>query len=352
MRVAFLKQELDVFGPWASVNWDVTDADRILDLWPTKAVLWEMTCLLRADWFIVKQILETDYTRDLTATMKMNSSLRRNVRGVLELSELNLDTYDLVVTIDPILMSVDSGSYRGLIAYFMAEHWDRMYLTSLNRPCDGYDLFLAHMMDADFGVHSVPQAVSFPYLRSPDIFREQFTGPREEKAWIDWRMLTTLSMTQLWTEATSRATERLRDYLQYPISFRSDLWKNGYGLSDLPDWNDSRAYLKGLAECKYYLGLGRPAGQEGPGHALCDAASAGCICIGEENKPYHRLVCHPAALCSDISQALSRFKAIEGSTDLQAEIREQQDRNLQHHFLQRPLEMLEEAMAFKRQHSI
>ena len=43
LRVALLKQELDVFGPWSSIRWDQTTPLGLFDVWPNKASNWEMT---------------------------------------------------------------------------------------------------------------------------------------------------------------------------------------------------------------------------------------------------------------------------------------------------------------------
>ena len=85
----------------------------------------------------------------------------------------------------------------------------------------------------------------------------------------------------------------------------------------------------------------------GAGQALCDAASLGLICIGQRDKSYHRLICHPAALCASMIELPRRLRAIAGSSDLQNEILAWQDTALHDFFQRRPIAQLEEAISIK-----
>lgn len=346
MKVAIVKQLLDTFGPWSTVRWQDTSPEALLAVWPTRPLHWEMTTLLRADWYVIPQQIHTDYTYDSVLKLPQNAEIvRKYTRGLVSLDEIPFDSYDLVITNDPIIRFPPRSA--ALFAYFVVEHWDRRYAASLRRPLKNADLFLAHMMDAPSSVTRLPQAVSFPYVRDPQTARALFAAPeREEAIWADWRTLAFLSAAKNENspEATQAAALRLQDALRLPVAFRSFSMGLYHG-QDPPQWGDPAAFLRALGRQKYYLCLGR---NSGAGQGLADAASLGCICFGERDKPYHRLLCHPEALCGDLQELPTRVRRVRSSRDLQDQIIRWQDAKLQQHFLDAPLALLHEALERKR----
>ncbi|MGB2622496.1 MAG: hypothetical protein WA857_02615 [Candidatus Acidiferrum sp.] len=346
MKVAIVKQLLDTFGPWSSIRWDEASPESLFRIWPGRALHWEMTTLLEADWYIIPQQVNTDYTYDSVLKQPGNAEIvRKHTHGVMALNEIPFDAYDLVITNDPIL-DFPPGS-RTLSAYFVVEHWDRRYRASLRRPLRNADLFLAHMMDAPGSIDSLPQAISFPYVRDPQSMRALFApAEREEALWADWRTLSVLSAATNGDslEATNAAARRLEEALHLPVAFRSFSMGLYHG-QDPPRWGDAAVFLRELARQKYYVCLGRGSGA---GQGLADAASLGCICFGEQDKPYHRLLCHPEALCADLQELPRRVQRVRVSLDLQAEIRAWQEKKLQQHFIEEPLALLGAALERKR----
>jgi hypothetical protein len=345
VKVAFIKQVLDVHGPWSSILWENTTPRRLLDVWPGKATFWEMTCCLKADWYVVPQQLSSDYTRDVLKYPRHKEMILRNTRDVIAPGKIPIEDYDLVITFDPIL-AAPSGTHT-LFVYFVVEHWDRLYNQSLRAPLGGYDLFLAHMMDAPEHLSSLPQALAFPYLRDPDAVRAAFPAEKEDALWADFRTLTTLGMAEtygMWVASGHAAAQRLEETLRLPVRYRGSFNENPYGVSDPPAWGDAANYFDDMARCKYYVAVGII---NGAGQAICDAASLGCLCIGQQEKAFHRLICHPAALCAHMMELPRRLKAITGSRDLQEEIREWQDTQLRDFFERRPLALLEQAISIK-----
>jgi hypothetical protein len=345
LRVAFIKQLFDVHGPWSSVRWKDTTPRGLLEVWPGKATFWEMTCCLQADWYIVPQQLTSDYTRQVMRYLGGADIISRHTRGVVAPEEIPVDQYDLVVTFDPIWpVPADSPT---LFAYFVVEHWDRLYQDALRAPLGRYDLFLAHMMDAPKEVAALPQPLAFPYLRDPDTVRAAFPAAKEDAVWADFRTLTTLGMADnygLWAASGHAAAKRLEQALGLPIRYRASFNEHPYGISDPPVWGDAANYFDEMAGCKYYVAVGTI---NGAGQAICDAASLGCLCIGQQEKAFHRAICHPAALCAHMMELPRRLKAIAGSPDLQEEVRAWQDAALRDSFQRRPLSLLEEAISIK-----
>jgi hypothetical protein len=345
VKTAFIKQLFDVHGPWSSALWKDTTPRGLLEVWPGKATFWEMTCCLQADWYIVPQQLSGDYTKNVLNFLGSGDVMERYTRDVLIPEKIPVEQYDLVVTFDPIWpVPADSST---LFAYFAVEHWDHFYQDGLRAPYGGYDLFLAHMMDAPKELTSPPQALAFPYLRDPDTVRAAFPAAKEDAVWADFRTLTTLGMAEtygLWAAAGHAAAQRLEEALRLPVRYRAAFNEHPYGISDPPAWGDAASYFDEMSRCKYYVAVGTI---NGAGQAICDAASLGCLCIGQQEKAFHRAVCHPAALCAHMMELPRRLKAIAGSPDLQEEVRAWQDAALRDYFRRRPLALLEEAAAIK-----
>jgi len=147
VKTALVKQALDVFGPWSGVKWADTSPLRLFDVWPGKAVYWELTCMLQADWYIIPPAVEGDYFHDLVRRNPDRAQLlQRHTKNLTSVDAIPFENYDLIISFDAILEI--PPSLANLFAYYTQEHWDALYGHSLQRPLNGYDLFLAHMMDA------------------------------------------------------------------------------------------------------------------------------------------------------------------------------------------------------------
>jgi hypothetical protein len=346
LKTALVKQVLDVFGPWASVKWEETTPLQLFEVWPTKAVYWELTCMLQADWYVVPQAASGDYARVAVDKFPGRAeAIRKYTKNVTPIENIPFEQYDLVVTFDAI-MDVPQG-HQALFAYYAQEHWDRLYKRSLARPVRGYDLFLAHMMDAKDRITHLPQAVSFPYMHDARIVRATFPCEKKDSVWVDWRTLMTLATRESadpWCPQADAAAERLQSILDLPIHYRGKLHEQPYGFADPPAWADAAVYFRELAACKFFVSVG---GRIGAGQGIGDAASAGCICIGQEDRAHHRLVCHPECLCADMAEMFQRLRKVVENADLQAEILAWQDEALDKHFGRGPLQLLEEARQMK-----
>jgi hypothetical protein len=345
LRVALVKQVLDVFGPWSGVTWTDTSPVKLFEVWPGKAVYWELTCLLQADWYIVPESVGSDYIQDAVRNSTRADILRKNSKNVTQVEAIPFEMYDLAISFDAIL-AIPSGTST-LFAYYAQEHWDPLYKDSLVQPAAGYDLFLAHMLDAPDRLRSIPQSISFPYLHDPELVRSFFPPAKHEVVSVDWRTLMTLAgkrAGELWCSEAVAARKRLQKVLGIEIHCRTNTWGNRYGISETPAWGDAAHYLREMSECKYYLGVGDIAGA---GQALADAASLGCLCVGQADKPYHRLLCHPLCLCQNIVEVPSRFRELRKSASLQQEALAYQETKLKKHFRDDPIAILREAVKMK-----
>jgi hypothetical protein len=346
LKTAVIKQVHDVFGPWAGVRWKDTSPQKLFELWPFKAVYWELTCILQADWYIIPPTIKGDYIRDVTRDPSRTRIIEKYTTNVRPLHEVPLSDYDLVITLDPILQPPPELT-NTLFAYYVQEHWDRFYKESRQKPYTGYDLFFDHMMEAPAELHGLSQSIAFPYLYDAQLSRSGFCGPCGEVAWVDFRTLMTLAgRTPGDLEfAEVAARERLEKTLDIGIRCSTIKKTDAWSVYDPPWWGDPVRYLRELSGCKYYIAVGSLAGA---GQGLVEAAALGCLCIGQNDRAYHRLVCHPFCLCEDIAEMPKRFADLRGRPDLWEEIRKFQYERMLEHFLRGPLEVLERAVMMKR----
>jgi len=350
LKTALIKQRYDVFGPWSGVLWKDTSPQKLLEVWPVKAVYWELTCILQADWYILPPIIKGDYVRDIVRHPGHTQIIEKHTSNILPLEQIPLSDYDLVITLDPILHPPDLP--RTLFAYYAQEHWDRLYKESMVKPLPGYDLFLDHMLDAPADLRRLPQSLAFPYLYDPQFTRSQFSPPRQDVLWADHRVLFTLAGRhpgELAFPEAAAAAKRLQKTLGIDVRCRAIQHTKPWGVYDPPLWNDSAQYFQELAQCKYYVAVGSMAG---PGQGFAEAAALGCLCIGQTDRAYHRLLCHPRCLCGDIAEMPAKLRVLRASPDLQQEVLAFQDAALREHFLRRPLALLEQALQAKSTNSV
>lgn len=364
MKIALVKQQLDTHGPWRTIAWTDTSPVDILRYWPGRALFWQMTVLLTADWYVIPQQMESWYTLfsgisrppDRDVIDRYTTHLRRP-------EEIPWDAYDLVISLDPCLCPPRRSST--LFAYYMNEHTDVLYAISQRRVLNGYDLFLDHRLTAPTHLTGHPQPLAFPYLWESAVTRPLVTATpgaaREESIFMEWRTLTLLAgdrsrqakrMTQGAGPATIGLTEaeaatlagRLSRYLKLPVRFR--LLRDGMynHLPDPPAWGELLEYLHPLTRSRYYVSLFA----FGAGQALVDAAAMGALVFGSAALTYHRLLCHPACLCATIDELPQRVRSVLRSPDLQAEALAHQETMLQEHFADKPRRLLAEAAAAKR----
>jgi hypothetical protein len=71
------------------------------------------------------------------------------------------------------------------------------------------------------------------------------------------------------------------------------------------------------------------------------------LCIGQVDKAYHRLLCHPYCLCQDIAEMPQKLKVLASSQDFQEEVTAFQETALHKHFYRRPLDLLQQASTMK-----
>lgn len=353
MKVVMVKQALDLHGPLQSFKWN-NDAEGLFPIWtPFKVTYWEMTCALKADWYIVPQQLDNEYIRRTrTWFPKVAEILTKNTKNITPLEDVPWKSYDLVITFDPIL----NKQYPPVLAYIAEEHTLNIYKESLIRPLAPYDLFLAHAADLNTApqtdyLATLPKSIAFPFMRDYSLVRQIFKEEKEDKLWLDHNMVRIanalpwkLGHKNVLRDAYNRF--RMGMFLKKLSEHNIALYtKKPVGL-DTTKIDDGKIYLDSLSRCKYYLGF--EFGRNGVGQTLAEAASLGCICFGEKNVVYHDVICHPFCLLDKLESFNDKFNEVRKDPELQAEIKFRQDQALNLYFLERPLNVLKKACEIKR----
>jgi hypothetical protein len=355
MKCAILKQIYDIFGPWRSIRWKDTTPKEHLRFWPYKATSFEMTCLLEADWYVVPFVHDSEYVRYVAFPENLDpfwfESARRR-RSLLEkhtettsIEDVPFEEYDVIITLDPILRPPRFS--KPLFAYVHNEHTDPAFAVSKLQPFPGYDLFLDHMLQSRIDITSVPQPVSFPYPRCPQVLRSMFRERIPSSVYLDPRTVIGAARGNPYVPWDSSSDELLRKVRMRHSAFsfvcRPELYRDYFNVGDEPRWGDAYEFIKSLSECEYLVSTAAA----GAGQILCDAASLGVICVGNQNVIYHRKICHPFALCADIDSGLDRIHSIEADHGLRKEILVWQNRAIMEMSM-KPEQTLENACELKR----
>lgn len=350
MKVAFIREKYCSAGPWKSLNWSEATLKQILDNWYSKTSMLGLISLLNADFYIIDDpIYEgvSEFYKNIRDCVtpehsKYKEIMDKHSNNIFSSSQIPYHDYDIVITGDPIL-TIKNNS-QTLFAYYVNEHVDTIYLQSLKSVLNGYDLFLDHMLYVSENLETLPQSISFPYLYDKETMMSVVSSEEKtEVVWVDWRTLCTLGMVKRWNENAERAALRLERTLNYPIKYKGSFGEKFLGISDPPE--KILEYLKPLANCKYYISIGR---DSGTGQSICDAASLRCICFGEKNKIYHRLISHPACLCESMFDLPHKFKNVVNNKIMHKEILAWQEKALQMKFADEPINLLQKAVEMKR----
>jgi FkbM family methyltransferase len=336
LKVAIIKQQYDLFGPWRSEVWNAADPLSILKKWPSRYLYFEMTHLLQADWYILPFCHDSKIVRQkIDAHQQLFDDHMEHVQRI---GDIPVNDYDVVITLDPILRPPSNS--KTLFAYYQNEHHDDEYKRSVKAPLPGYDLFLDHMMNAPGWAYDLPQSVAFPYLRNPFVIRAICRGKQEDTIWFDKRFIMMLTHGN---EGYHRpGFEHTMAFLEQRFGMRATFRNADY--ENIIAWGDPYDYMRDMSACKYYMNLIAC----GAGQGLCDAASLGLICFGSPKLPYHRSICHPVCLCRDLAELEWKFSMVRGSTELQQEIIAWQDTALSDRMVTTPLRILQSATEKKK----
>jgi hypothetical protein len=336
MKIAILKQKLDVFGPWETFEYHTTNPINILNSYHSKTNSFETFLLFKADHIVVDTHLSTKHLQQTLQNTGARGDIQkiipRFIKGLTPIDKIDFGKYDVIWTRDPILTGhikeLQIQYPKTLFVYELIEHW----CNTLHTQAQGYDVFLDHN---NYSMNSNGNQISFPYPRCPVELRKTFVPVglygQNVSLYIDWRDKEQIGIYNAHLPPHIKA---------YATSFTSSNPKsNGLflRLNDNPE--EQHEYFKRLANCKYFVSIAGRLGQ-----SLVDAASLNCICIGTRKSGNHRLICHPSCFVNSPIECCNKIKEIESDINLQKEILEYQDKQIKELFVEYPLRTLKQKL--------
>ena len=133
LKIAIVKQRYDVFGPWRSTKYELAHPLDVMKKWPSKYCMLEMTHLFQADWFVLPFCHDSKLVRQKIDYHQQ--TFDDNMEYIRNVSDIPLDDYDVVISLDPILRPPRNSST--LYAYFQNEHHHNEYTQSIRNPLPG-----------------------------------------------------------------------------------------------------------------------------------------------------------------------------------------------------------------------
>jgi len=339
LKVAFVKQALDLFGPWKPYKYSEMPAYDNLYLWPTKPTLWEMSCLLQADWYIIEQKLVNDYVQKAILSKPGREKCLLENTEFMQEKDVPYEVYDIIISFEQVVDNFTSS--RTVFAYFHNEQINE-YTKSLHMPGKQYDLFFDHILTAHASCKYLPMSIAMPYLHCSGFVRSVFPVEihQEEAIYLDWRFTEPENYdTLIYINAVSKT-------LGIPLNNSTREAQPGFFFYMPPRWGTGYTYFAEMLSCQYFLSFGRI---KGGGQTILDAISCGCICFGSNFLPYHKKVCHPLCLINSIKEFRDIFIKVYESDELKKEILTYQEEKMNTMFFHDRIKTLHDAVRIKRQ---
>ncbi|MBI4263335.1 MAG: hypothetical protein HY657_03080 [Acidobacteria bacterium] len=345
-RTLFVKQSFDPFGPWSPVDWAAETPASILRKFLYKVTLWEMTCVLQADWRIVRPTAPSPFSEYVARLEHLAGLLATWQTQTVDLTTIDFGEYELVISLEPCIPPTVIDRFPSTaFAYFLNEHRNQTYGEHLASRAAGYRTFLDHMCG---DVPARSSALPMPYLRAPDIARGRApvrTAAARPRVWVEARTLLDAALGDpraVWTERCDELAATLADRHGVEIRYRPTIYRGFYNVPD-PASNDAQEYLDALAAADSFISLSAA----GAGQTLCDAASLGLPCVGTKALVYHRMICAPAATTTSLELALATVGRWHDRPGRRAAVVEHQDARLAKVMRKDPLRALKRLVAVR-----
>jgi hypothetical protein len=134
-----------VFGPCRPVRFADVTPRALLNLFPFKPTYWETTTLLRSDWVIIQAEAQSGQRSYVESLPHLAPVIERQRATAVPLRDLDLSSYDIVISLEPCLSPLRQSSVAQNWFYFHHEHSNHWYNRSRREPAKGYIAFLDHM---------------------------------------------------------------------------------------------------------------------------------------------------------------------------------------------------------------
>jgi hypothetical protein len=339
-RTLFVKQHFDVFGPSRPTEFRRDGALGTLAAFPYKATYWEMTCLLSADWIIVKSAETSLYRKYVEYFPHLRKFISDQQRHAINAKDAEVTNYDLIITLEPFFQSCVAGASVPLF-FFMNEHSNREFVQQLEAPSQGYTAFLDHMCGST--LPEIPRGarvLSTPYLRSPAAVRRLFPKTAQPTGqvciWLEARTIifnATGEREGLWNAGCDDYLSGLRQKYAVEIRTRGNLYNDFYNVRDGASI-DAKNYLDDMRGAVFFIANNAV----GAGQTLADAASLGLLCFGSSTLVYHRMICAPEYLDLPLESAIHIAKKLAAQPRVLKRLLAAQDRRLADTMMVKPLD--------------
>jgi hypothetical protein len=354
IKVLFVKQQHDFNGPWASYQYEDGIESTILAAFRGKTSLYELLLFFKADVLLTP----TKYGSPWLTPFLQNKQYTDYVSSVTtayDITQIDLSKYNVIISHDPILKDyiphIKENYPHIVTAYILAEHtsW-QMHQLGL-----GYDLFLDHTFNMVDEVTRLPQAVNFSFPRTPETLRQLFETDSRNEVYYDYRSINYFVVTELLKDdnldrdgytATQAEVDSFYNIVQdYGVStIRISAKTQVPFMLDLSNPHECIEYYQTLGKVRYFISIANRVGQ-----AAVDAASLGCIVFGNYQSRIHRELCHPYTLMEDFTHTdlISKLRELQNDTSLQQEVLDYQNKQLDKHFIQQPMDTIKAAIRLK-----
>jgi len=347
LRVLFIKQVHDNVGPKTSYGYtkDISAKD-LLSHFNGKTSLFETLLYYKCNFIIIPTKVGSPWLNTLLQLPQYKEFIESTTKNVLNPTDVNFGDYDVVITHDPILGpwidKLKKKFKNTVFAYIMVEH------TSWQMHAEGfkYDLWLDHTLNATNNIVRLPQAVNYFFPRVPDVVSGMFNYPKNS-IFIDYRsyghFIGDSNNVMLTTQQILEFNNSLD--IKLPIELISETSLKPYMFVTNSD--DSIAFYQKMSRAKYFVTIANRVGQ-----AAFDAASMGCLVIGNSKSKLHNLICHKDCLMSgDFTQSdvIKLIDKIESNGDYYNKLITHQNEMLQKWAIDYPMDMLKSAVKLKRE---
>lgn len=346
IRTLFVKQHLDLLGPRTSFKFNSGIELELLKAFQGKISLFELLLFYKADVLVVPTRVAAPWLKTLMNKPGYTQTMEETTTNIVDIYNVDLSEYDLVITHDPFLTEVKQLKERfpnTIFAYILAEHSSyQMHEIGID-----YDLFLDHTLNSVDKISRLPQAINFLFPRVPKQIRNMF--PFERKSiFLDYR-----SIGHLISGGSNNVSLELEDVNSFLSNLKFSLPIEGISKTSLQPYmfntfneNDSIEYYSKLCRTKYFITIANRVGQ-----AAFDAASSGCLIIGTDKSDLHKMLCHEELLMTGnitLEDLYLKINYIESNQDLQKDALKHQENFLSLYCIQHPKKIFEEACKLKR----
>jgi len=346
-KIAFLKQAYDNVGPKYPYGYteEITPLD-LLKNFNGKTSLFETLLYYKADFIIIPTSVIAPWLNTMLGLPNYKSFIEANTKNIYEVLSIDFSAYDIVITHDPILhpftTELQKRFPKTLFCFNLVEHssWQ------MHNYGFEYDIFLDHTLNSSWDVCRVPQALNYVFPRTPDKIQSMFNEIKNS-IFIDYRSYGHfLSQGKNDVAITKKEIANLNTNFNtdLPIEEISEVSLRPYMLTF--DSSDSIEFYKKLSRAKYFVTIANRVGQ-----AAFDAASAGCLVIGNKASALHSLLCHPDCLMEgnfSYKDVIKLVTKVDKDSNYFNLLLDYQNSKLQEYAVKRPINDLSKALELKR----